>query len=72
MIQDRVLLVLKMCDKIDPAKLSLKSDFIKDLGLDSLDHVDIVIAMEDEFGKILFKNLEIKNRFSSNPLFNLP
>ena len=72
MIQDRVLLVLRMCDKIDPAKLSLKSDFIKDLGLDSLDHVDIVIAMEDEFGKILFKNLEIKNRFSSNPLFNLP
>lgn len=51
MIEQRVLLVLKLCDKIDPNKLSLKSNFIKDLGLDSLDHVDLVIAMEDEFGK---------------------
>ncbi len=51
MIEQRVLLVLKLCDKVDPAKLTLKSNFIKDLGLDSLDHVDLVIAMEDEFGK---------------------
>jgi len=57
MIQDRVLLVLKLCDKIDPAKLSLKSDFIKDLGLDSLDHVDIIIAMEDEFGEEIFNEI---------------
>ncbi len=57
MIQDRVLLVLKLCDKIDPAKLSLKSDFIKDLGLDSLDHVDIIIAMEDEFGEKIFNEI---------------
>ena len=63
MIEQRVLLVLKLCDKIDPNKLSLKSNFMKDLGLDSLDHVDLVIAMEDEFGEcflyfthILFKN----------------
>lgn len=50
MIEQRVLLVLNLCDKIDPSKLSLKSNFIKDLGLDSLDHVDLIIAMEDEFG----------------------
>lgn len=50
MIEQRVLLVLKLCDKIDPSKLGLKSNFIKDLGLDSLDHVDLIIAMEDEFG----------------------
>lgn len=51
MIEQRVLLVLNLCDKIDPSKLSLKSNFVKDLGLDSLDHVDLIIAMEDEFGK---------------------
>ena len=50
MIEQRVLLVLRLCDKIDPEKVSLSSDFTKDLGLDSLDHVDMVIAMEDEFG----------------------
>ena len=50
MIEQRVLLVLNLYDKIDPSKLSLKSNFIKDLGLDSLDNVDIIIAMEDEFG----------------------
>jgi NADH dehydrogenase (ubiquinone) 1 alpha/beta subcomplex 1, acyl-carrier protein len=50
MIEQRVLLVLRLYDKIDPNKLTLKSNFTKDLGLDSLDQVDIVIAMEDEFG----------------------
>ena len=50
MIEERVLLVLRLYDKIDPNKLSLESNFTKDLGLDSLDQVDIVIAMEDEFG----------------------
>ena len=50
MIEQRVLFVLKMCDKVDPNKLSLTSHFVKDLGLDSLDHVDVVIAIEDEFG----------------------
>jgi NADH dehydrogenase (ubiquinone) 1 alpha/beta subcomplex 1, acyl-carrier protein len=54
MIEQRVLFVLKMCDKIDAAKLDLKSEFSKDLGLDSLDQVDIVIAIEDEFGKFKF------------------
>ncbi|XP_057369253.1 acyl carrier protein, mitochondrial-like [Daphnia carinata] len=49
-IQDRVLLVLKLYDKIDPAKLTLESHFMNDLGLDSLDHVEVVMAMEDEFG----------------------
>jgi acyl carrier protein len=31
-------------------QLTLESHFINDLGLDSLDHVEIVMAMEDEFG----------------------
>lgn len=30
--------------------MSLESHFMNDLGLDSLDHVEIIMAMEDEFG----------------------
>lgn len=33
-----------------PLQLSLDSHFIQDLGLDSLDHVEVIMAMEDEFG----------------------
>ncbi|XP_018416772.1 PREDICTED: acyl carrier protein, mitochondrial [Nanorana parkeri] len=49
-IADRVLYVLKLYDKVDPEKLTVNSHFMKDLGLDSLDQVEIIMAMEDEFG----------------------
>ncbi|KAM9372329.1 acyl carrier protein, mitochondrial [Phaethornis superciliosus] len=49
-IKERVLYVLKLYDKIDPEKLTAESHFMKDLGLDSLDQVEIIMAMEDEFG----------------------
>jgi len=49
-INDRVMLVLNLFDKIDNSKLSLESHFINDLGLDSLDHVEIMLMIEDEFG----------------------
>ncbi|XP_051003547.1 acyl carrier protein, mitochondrial-like [Acomys russatus] len=48
-VKDRVLYVLKLY-KTDPEKLSVNSHFMKDLGLDSLDQVEIITAMEDEFG----------------------
>ena len=38
--------MLNLFDKIDNAKLTLESHFIKDLGLDSLDHVEIMLMME--------------------------
>lgn len=44
------MLVLSLYDKIDAKKLTMDSDFSKDLGLDSLDHVEVVMAMEEEFG----------------------
>ena len=31
-------------------QVSLESHFINDLGLDSLDHVEVIMAIEDEFG----------------------
>ena len=42
----RVMLVLNLFDKIDNAKLTLDSHFINDLGLDSLDHVEIMLMIE--------------------------
>ncbi len=32
------------------SQLTLESHFMKDLGLDSLDHVEVIMAIEDEFG----------------------
>ncbi|XP_076852864.1 NADH:ubiquinone oxidoreductase subunit AB1b [Brachyhypopomus gauderio] len=49
-IEDRVMYVLKLYDKISPEALQTSSHFMKDLGLDSLDQVEIIMAMEDEFG----------------------
>ena len=60
MIRDRVLLVLKLYDKIDPEKLTVESHFINDLGLDSLDHVEIIMAIEDEFGFEIIDDLAEK------------
>ena len=48
-VQDRVMLVLNLYDKIDNTKLNLDADFFKDLGLDSLDFVEIIMEIEDEF-----------------------
>jgi acyl carrier protein len=34
---------------IDPAKVKPEADFVKELGADSLDVVELVMAIEDEF-----------------------
>uniref|UniRef100_A0A8I6A0J6 Acyl carrier protein n=1 Tax=Rattus norvegicus TaxID=10116 RepID=A0A8I6A0J6_RAT len=49
-IKDRVLYVLKLYDKIDSEKRSVNSHFMKDQGLNNLDQVEIIMAMEDKFG----------------------
>ncbi|UZJ53323.1 hypothetical protein CBS101457_002643 [Exobasidium rhododendri] len=48
-IQNRILEVLKSFEKVDPAKVSNSSSFTGDLGLDSLDAVEVVMAVEEEF-----------------------
>ncbi|KAJ3186960.1 hypothetical protein HDU85_006997 [Gaertneriomyces sp. JEL0708] len=55
-VEERVLNILKDFDKVDAAKLNLDAHFINDLGLDSLDQVEITMALEDEF------NIEIPDR----------
>ena len=48
-IKQRVLLVLNLYDKVNPEKLTVDSHFYKDLGLDSLDHVEVFIFVHCEF-----------------------
>ncbi|GAA96157.1 hypothetical protein E5Q_02818 [Mixia osmundae IAM 14324] len=48
-ITERVLDVLKSFEKVDPTKLTASSSFTTDLGLDSLDAVEVVMAVEEEF-----------------------
>ncbi|CAI9102105.1 OLC1v1000314C1 [Oldenlandia corymbosa var. corymbosa] len=45
----RVLDVVKSFPKVDPSKVTPDAHFQKDLGLDSLDTVEIVMALEEEF-----------------------
>ncbi|KAL7319481.1 mitochondrial acyl carrier protein [Mucor circinelloides] len=47
--QTRVLDVVKGFEKVDPSKVTIDSVFVKDLGLDSLDAVEVVMAIEEEF-----------------------
>jgi NADH dehydrogenase (ubiquinone) 1 alpha/beta subcomplex 1 len=45
-----VLEIVKAFDKVsDPSKISATSSFQNDLGLDSLDTVEVVMAIEEEF-----------------------
>lgn len=48
-IVDRVVRLVKKFDKIDASKVTETADFQKDLSLDSLDKVELVMALEQEF-----------------------
>ncbi|XP_057515473.1 acyl carrier protein 2, mitochondrial [Amaranthus tricolor] len=48
-VADRVINVVKNFQKVDPCKVTPKAHFQNDLGLDSLDSVEIVMALEEEF-----------------------
>jgi NADH dehydrogenase (ubiquinone) 1 alpha/beta subcomplex 1 len=48
-VTERVLNVVKGFDKVDPNKVSAAAHFANDLGLDSLDAVEVVMALEEEF-----------------------
>ncbi|CAL9777377.1 unnamed protein product [Musa acuminata subsp. burmannicoides] len=49
-VADRITTVVKNFQKVDPSKVTPNAHFQKDLGLDSLDTVEIVMALEEEFG----------------------
>jgi NADH dehydrogenase (ubiquinone) 1 alpha/beta subcomplex 1 len=48
-VLDRIVTVVKNFDQVDPAKVNPAVKFADDLGLDSLDIVEVVMAIEDEF-----------------------
>ena len=48
-VEQRVLDVVKKFPKIEPTKVTPTASFSSDLGLDSLDAVELVMALEDEF-----------------------
>ncbi|KAI8644945.1 acyl carrier protein-like protein [Parasitella parasitica] len=48
-IEVRVLDILRGFDKVEANKIALDAHFVKDLGLDSLDTVEVVMAIEEEF-----------------------
>ncbi|KAJ8526241.1 hypothetical protein K7X08_028718 [Anisodus acutangulus] len=48
-IKEQVLNLVKKFDKIDATKVTESADFQKDLSLDSLDRVELVMAFEQEF-----------------------
>mmetsp|Transcript_38451 Transcript_38451/g.87689 ORF Transcript_38451/g.87689 Transcript_38451/m.87689 type:complete len:132 (-) Transcript_38451:107-502(-) len=48
-VLERVSVVVKNFQNVDPAKVTATSHFMNDLGLDSLDTVEMVMAFEDEF-----------------------
>ncbi|KAG8176683.1 hypothetical protein JTE90_002675 [Oedothorax gibbosus] len=48
-ITAKVLHVCKTFDKIPVDKVTLEAHFMNDLGLDSLDHVELIMNIEDDF-----------------------
>jgi len=48
-VTERIIDVVKNYDKVDATKVSPEAKFSEDLGLDSLDAVEVVMAIEDEF-----------------------
>ncbi|CAG8499069.1 6242_t:CDS:2 [Diversispora eburnea] len=48
-IEERIIDIIKSFDKVDPKKVSPHSKFADDLGLDSLDTVEVVMNIEEDF-----------------------
>jgi len=49
-LQQRVAKIVGEQLGIDPQTVTMESNFISDLGADSLDTIELVMALEDEFG----------------------
>ncbi len=49
-LQDKVIKLVSEATKIDTANIKANTTFVDDLNLDSLDMVELMMKMEDEFG----------------------
>ena len=56
--------------ELDPAVMKPEANFFTDLGLDSLDAVDMVIVLEQAFKMKLRTNYEVGKIMTLNDLYN--
>lgn len=49
-IQEKVIKIVSEATKVDPTNIKAETNFIDDLNLDSLDMVEMMMKMEEEFG----------------------
>jgi acyl carrier protein len=49
-VEKRVIEIIVEQLKVSPEEVALEASFIDDLGADSLDLVELIMAMEEEFG----------------------
>jgi len=49
-IQSKIIGLVSSATKVDQDKIKLTTSFVDDLNLDSLDMVELMMKMEDEFG----------------------
>ncbi|HXH30396.1 MAG TPA: acyl carrier protein [Bacteriovoracaceae bacterium] len=49
-LQEKVIKLVSEATKMDSANISTSTSFVDDLNLDSLDMVELMMKMEDEFG----------------------
>ncbi|KRZ12154.1 Acyl carrier protein, mitochondrial [Trichinella zimbabwensis] len=71
-VEQRVLKVVKMfyrLQMVTDTNYTLDSHFVNDLGLDSLDHVELMLAVEEEFG-IEIPDAEIEKLMTGVKLIN--
>ncbi len=50
MVFEKVKAIVARELNVDEASLTMETNFVEDLGADSLDAVEIIMAVEDEFG----------------------
>ena len=63
-IKDRVLKVIDKQLNKDTSQIKLTDRFNEDLGADSLDRVELVMALEDEFENLEIPDKEAEDRKS--------
>ena len=49
-MQDKVIQLISSATSVEAAKINVQTRFVDDLNLDSLDMVELMMKMEDEFG----------------------
>lgn len=69
-VKETLLYVLKCFDKVNPEQITMEAHFIKDLGLDSLDVVEIIMAFEEELSVDITDD-EAEKIFSCQDAFEL-